>query len=401
MNPILKLNIIRFLRIALKVLYVFPVKGNRILFSSYEGRAYTCNPKYISQALHEKKENEIIWCLNYSNLLPKEFSDVRTVKFLSLKHIYYLLTSKVIVSNLGIEPFIPKRKNQVFINTWHGGGAYKKVSSNLNVFSKSEKKYTSKLRDLRKTDTDYFISSSKAFSKVMVDDMHVSQHIMTPTGMPRNDILINYNKSLAEILRTKIAIEYDLPQDALWVLYAPTFRGTYRNQSHIDNQIINPQVINSLRKRFGKDTYILNRAHISKDGTTMESGDICRDVTQYQDMQELLLVCDVLITDYSSSVWDFALTLKPGFLFVPDLKEYENTIGFYTPFNEWPFQYAESINDLCSLIESYDEIEGAKKCKKHIELLGSFESGEATNKVVELIENIVNHKYHQDVNIQR
>lgn len=371
--------------------YVFPVKGNRIIFSAYEGRAYTCNPKSISQAIHDN-DKEIIWCLNDPTLLSKEFSDVRTVKFLSVKHIYYLLTSKVIVSNLGIEPFIPKRKNQVFINTWHGGGAYKRVSSNLNVFNKSEKKYTAKLRDLRKRDTDYFLSSSEAFSKVMVEDMHVPQCVMIPTGMPRNDILINPDKSLAGMLRTKIAKEYNLPQEAFWVLYAPTFRGTYRNQKHIDNQIINEKVIKSFRKRFGKDTIILNRAHISKEGTTMESGDICRDVTQYQDMQELLLACDVLITDYSSSVWDFALTLKPGFLFVPDLKEYENTIGFYTPFNEWPFQYAENVNDLCNLIESYDEIEGANKCKRHIELLGSFESGEATNKVVELIENIVNQK---------
>ena len=392
MNPLVKLNIIRFLRVTLKTLYIFPVKNNRILFSAYEGRAYTCNPKYICQAILENNDKEVIWCLNDSNLLPEELKDIKTVKFLSLKHLYYLLTSKVIVSNLGIEPFIPKRKNQVFINTWHGGGAYKRVSSNLNVFSKAEKKYTAKLRDFRKKDTDYFISSSNAFSKVMIEDMHVSPEIMVPIGMPRNDILINHDHSLISKFRMEIAKEYKLPLDALWVLYAPTFRGTYRNQSHIENQIINDRVIECFRNRFGKEVFILNRAHISKDGSHMESGMKCRDLTKYQDMQELLLACDVLITDYSSSVWDFALTLKPGFLFVPDLKEYEQTIGFYTPFKDWPFPYAENIDELCNLIETYEEIEGIRKCRRHIDLLGSFDKGHATTKAVDLIENIVNNK---------
>lgn len=390
MNPTIKLNIIRLLRFALRIFYIFPIKRNRILFSAYEGRSYTCNPKYIYEYLKQDHGYELVWCINDKNKLPEDSQYIKSAKFLTPKHIYYIMTSKVIISNLGIEPFIPKRRNQIFINTWHGGGAYKRQSSDMNVFSQAEKKYTDALKDIRKHNTDYFLTSSEAFTSVMVDDMHLPQEVMVSTGMPRNDILINSDDSVIKIKRDIISKDYDLPKDALWVLYAPTFRGTYRNQTHIDNQIISQQVIDSFKRRFNKDVFILNRAHISKEMTSMESGNNCRDLTAYQDMQELLLVCDILITDYSSSVWDFSLTSKPGFLFVPDLKEYEYKIGFYTPFKDWPFPYAENIDELCHLIETYDEIKGNEKSAKHLNLLKSYEKGDATKQVADLINTIVN-----------
>lgn len=360
--------------------YIFPVRKNRILFSSYEGLSYTCNPKYIFQDLYDHYGNKLqyVWCLNSPSLLPDRYTkNVHIVKFLSLKYLYYLLTSKVIVSNLGIEPFVPKRKSQIFINTWHGGGAYKKVNSDLAVFSKAQSFYVRRLREIRRRETDFFISSSKAFTNVASKDFHINIESFVNTGMPRNDILINYDQDIIKRIRNSISDLYNLSTNALWVLYAPTFRGTYREQQHIDNQIVNPIVERAFADKFGKEVVILNRAHISKDKSSLELPDSCIDVTSYPDMQELLLACDVLITDYSSSVWDFSMTGKPGFLFVPDLEIYLKTIGFYTPLDKWPFPYAKSINELCDLIKKYNSNEAHDKIIAHQTLLESFEKGEA------------------------
>ena len=166
-------------------------------------------------------------------------------------------------------------------------------------------------------------------------------------------------------IRNSISELYNLPAHALWILYAPTFRGTYREQQHIDNQIVNPIVERAFADKFGKEVVILNRAHISKDKSSLELPDSCIDVTSYSDMQELLLACDVLVTDYSSSVWDFSMTGKPGFLFVPDLETYLKTIGFYTPLDKWPFPYAKSINELCDLIKNYNPKEANDKILYH------------------------------------
>lgn len=388
MKYYLKIILIYVLRSILCCFYIFSVKRNRILFSSYEGLSYTCNPKYIFQDLYDNYTDTLdyIWCLNDKSQLPKKYlKNVTIVKFLSLRHIYYLLTSKIIVSNLGIEPFVPKRKSQLFINTWHGGGAYKKVSSDLSIYSKAQAFYVKTLREIRRKDTDVFLTSSKAFTEVAAKDFHVNTYSFLNTGMPRNDVLINATTDEKNRIREQIAINYKLPIDELWVLYAPTFRGTYRDQQHIDNQIINPTVEKAFSDRFQKKVVILNRAHISKDKSSLELPETCIDLTSYPDMQELLLACDILITDYSSSVWDFSMTGKPGFLFVPDAGEYEKSIGFYTPLDKWSYPYGKSIPELCKLISDFDEQASKNKINSHLDLLGSYEKGTACKQVRELI----------------
>ena len=124
MKNMIKLIFIKILRILLKIFYIFPIKNDVILFSSFEGRAFNDNPKYLFNYIKKTygDKYKYIWVINS---LEKIDGTWKSVKFLSLKHIYYLMTARYIVSNLGIEPFLPKRKKQMFINTWHGSGAYK------------------------------------------------------------------------------------------------------------------------------------------------------------------------------------------------------------------------------------------------------------------------------------
>lgn len=389
MNPRYKTYLVKVIRTLLRTGFVFPVKKTQILLSSYEGKMYGCNPRYIFESLIEQyPEYDYIWVLNDHDKLPNQYSkNVKTVKFLSLSHIKALMTSKIIVSNLGIEPFIPKRKCQTFINTWHGGGAYKQVSSNLVMFNDDERYYVKAMRDLRASMTDTFLSSCERFTEVSSKDFAIPRNRFIQSGMPRNDRFIKGNQSDKEVLRKKICNSFKLDENSLLVLYAPTYRGNHWEQANIDSKICCPEVADSFQKRFNRPVSFLFRSHLSKNQSDMmiNTGVCIADLTTYPDMQDLLDIADVLITDYSSSIWDFSLTRKPGFLYMPDLKDYLKERGFYTPLEDWPFPYAEDIDGFCKLIEDYSPEKGKAMIDHHHDVLNSYENGNATKFVVDYI----------------
>lgn len=390
MKFVIKTVAVRTLRNLLKTMRVLPVAKNKILFSAYEGMQFGCNPRYIFEYLFEKiPDLDFVWVLNDPSRLPAKYRGrVRTVKFLSAAHLKELSTSRVIISNLGIEPFLPKRKEQTFINTWHGGGAYKRVSWDMNVFSSEQQKYMTVMRDFRSASTDVFLSSCRCFSQVSSEDFGVDYSKFVATGMPRNDRLVLSDSEESRRLREEICKEYGIDPESLLVLYAPTFRGTFRNQQHLDMQVCSPEVAEAFSRRFVKPVTFLFRSHVAKDGSKQDLtklGVTIADFTEYPDMQELLQVADVLITDYSSSIWDFSLTGKPAFLFMPDLKEYTKSHGFYTALDKWPYPYAESVEEFNELILGYNPEENKQRIEMHLELLGSYETGDAREKVTTII----------------
>ena len=109
------------------------------------------------------------------------------------------------------------------------------------------------------------------------------------------------------------------------------------------------------------------------------------DVSEYPDMQELLCACDVLITDYSSSIWDYSFTYKPCFLYVTDLEKYTSERGFGKDIYSWGFPVCKTDEELYQAIINFDEDKFKKKMKKHHEDLGSFEDGYATKRVCEYL----------------
>ena len=370
-------------RVMLRVGYVFPVRKNRILFSSYEGMQYTCNPKYIFESAFDKfgASYEYVWVLNNPDNLPEKYRGIiKTVKYLSPKHIYYLLTSGFIINNLGIEPIIPKRKSQTFINTWHGGGAYKIVSSDMNMFSKSERFYIRHMRDIRKKGTDIFLSSCKKFTEISSRDFDIPINRFIPSGLPRNDRFFNIDDVNRISLRKCLTSKYEIPENNILVLYAPTFRGSHRKQATIDKSVCSFKVAEALKQKFGGTVSFLFRSHISKENKYCQESDSMVHIvnmTDYSDMQDLLYIADILITDYSSSIWDYSILKKPAFLYTPDLKEYLFDRGFYTPIESWPYTFSETIDGLCKNILTYTEKDSLARIATHQDTLGSYEQGNA------------------------
>lgn len=371
--------IVYVLRILLRFFHFFPLSENRIVFSSFEGRQYSDNPKYLFLYIKSRcaDKYEYVWVLNKEQL---DIDDVKIVRFLSIKHIYYLLTSKFIISNLGIEPFIPKRKEQVIVNTWHGTGAYK-----TEILGSKEiplTAYKKNMRDYRSKITDYYISGCRKFIDVYTETWNVSRKKFLVTGTPRNDILFlkDIKSKREEILR-----RMGLKQDVGYILYAPTFRGiSFRKHKSLDLSLDFARILCAVEKKFKKKFVFLYREHIGFCGNLYNSSSVL-NVSNYSDMQELLIISDLFITDYSSCLWDFSILNRPGFIFAPDLEEYLNNRGFYTPIEKWPYKLAQTNDELIHLIEKFDEEENISRIKEHFLLLGSFENGESCKDIVEQV----------------
>ncbi len=380
LKELISIYLVRFF---LMSLYIIPLNSKKIFFSSYEGRQFSCNPKYLFLKLRSLNIEGITYVFEYNNsMLPDELkSGVKVVSHNSIQYIYEILTSKIIITNSGITAKMPIRKSQIVINTWHGGGAYKKVGKDINHEINGAGNIFHRINERQ---TTYFISSSESFSKAMSSAMGINDKKYFNSGMPRNDIFFqNKEYDFDTIIRKRYHIEPDIHL----ILYAPTYRGKVNalDEDPVD-QLDSKKLIYTLKKKFGGNWEILYRGHYYGDRNTSSNHYI--NVSDYQDMQELLLAVDVLITDYSSSIWDFSFTDKPAFLFVPDIDDYQGERNFYTDITKWPYKMARNNEELNDLIIRYDSQEQAKRNRWHQDNLGSYEKGIATMKIInELILN--------------
>jgi CDP-glycerol glycerophosphotransferase len=376
----IKIAIVYLLRFLLKIFCILPIKQNRIVFVSYEGRQYSCNPKYIFEYMQIRYGNkyQYVWCLNSRDFLPKKYQHISLVKFLSFGYLYFIMTSKYIISNQLIEPFFPLRKKQMFTNTWHGGGAYKKMDISSSVF-KHRFRYMSVSRTLRSKITAHTISSCEKFTYYYAKEWNLPTASFLPIGLPRNDVFFNGCPGIKQ----QITDLYNIKKQNKLVLYAPTLRGDHYNPQNLYFSLDIERLLNALKNRFTGDFSLLYRSHYMYNNTTNAKNVV--DVSKYPDMQELLCAVEVLLTDYSSSIWDFSFTGKPCFLYTPDLSGYKSERDFYTPIESWPFPLAETEEQLFNNIITFDEIDYKQKVEQHHKDLGSYEHGNASENFVKAV----------------
>jgi CDP-glycerol glycerophosphotransferase len=291
---------------------------------------------------------------------------IRVFKPYSLRGLYFALTSKVLIDNQALKTFLPLRDEQWFINTWHGGGAYKKCAAIVGVHAGAFRASMER--------TDLFLSSCARFSQNFLrEDFHFPNEILS-CGMPRNDIL--FHPTDAKACEVKQAIGVSVEKKV--VLYAPTWRDGMKASGY-DLDI--DALLASLERRFGGQFVFAFRLHrkLGKTYFRQHSGVI--NTNHFEDMQELLVATDVLITDYSSCIWDFSILARPCFIFAKDLEKYKRSPGFYTPTAQWPASVAESMDDLIKNILSFDETSHRIAIEAHHRDLGSFETGHASDAV--------------------
>ncbi len=374
----------RAMRVMLSPLTLFPIKKNRVLLINNLSGKYADNPKYVAEYLQKAYPGQLE--IVFSVKEPDKYdylreNGIKVVRFNSLPYFYNALTAAVFLTNSGGFSYLPIRKRQYVINTWHGGGAYKKCGTdmynNTKVFRKD-------LR-LQGDHTSAFLSTCERFTEVVSKSMLVPKKVFWQIGMPRNDMLIHPDGQKRQTIRTELG----LSEEERLILFAPTYRKInddyFKDSVAIAYGVDAGRVCTAMEKRFGGKWRFAMRYHpcVVNRGDMADMGVL--DLTDYEDMQELLLAADAMINDFSSSMWDFMLTGRPSFLFAVDLDHYVETTEVYTPVDQWPFPCSVNNDELERNILEFDEKKYALACKKHYEALGGCESGKATELVCQRI----------------
>ena len=375
MKEYIKTFLMYILRIFLTFFKIFPMK-KYIMFCTNSGAGYYCNPKYIYEYICEDSrffDYKFIWCFkNPNNYKYLENEKTILCKYRSLRYYYYKIVSKIYISNSIEGNEVPKKKNQYKIQTWHGGGSYKKVG----LAEKEKSNIYKKRTEINIKNTDAFISSSSLFTEEVIKKNFFYNGRILEIGMPRNDILFKIDKHSQ--IRRKVTNYYRIDENTLIVLYAPTWRYDEDKLEEIDFNRIK-QV---LEQKYNKTVKILYRAHIHMKLNKYKD---LINVNNYEDMQELLIATDLLISDYSSSIWDYSFLKKPCFLFCPDLENYIKRRGFVLDINMWGFPIAKNNNELIQKIKNFNSNNFCNNIKNHHTMLGSFENGNACEEVVNYI----------------
>lgn len=362
---------------ALQLFRVFPLK-DRVSFISFSGRQYSDSPRRISELLLEQHpEIQQVWAFED----PEKYDFLRkkgviTVKYKSLKYLYYVMTSKVYVDNAEFWSALKFRPNQMVLETWHGGGAYKRVGSDrLDISALEQQHAIEKMNKIT-----LFLSSCRSFTDFVIRGSYKYSGEVLECGLPRNDDLLHPNAEIPEKTRAQLGI----PEGAKVLLYAPTFRNSHSLELY---DVDFARLKDAMEQRFGGRWVIVLRMHYYLAEKALEVGqqDFIFDGTNYPDMQELLLTSDALLTDYSSSIWDFSLLGRPCFLYATDLMEYRGERDFYTPIDIWPFPIATNNDELEKSVLEFDSEKYTQNIHEHHTQLGGCESGCATEQVVRRI----------------
>lgn len=354
---------------------VYGVKKNKAVFISFGGKNYSDNPRAVSETLHERApETDIVWVMKKaSGKLP---SYVRTVSPESaLAYGKEIATAGALVTNLSL-PRIHKSGKQLYIQTWHGDRAFKKIQLDNPFLSKGFY-----VAEARPGYCDYCVAGSDYGERKFRSAFRYKGEILK-TGTPRDDVLVSPDDQKVSALRAALKV----PEETRILLYAPTLRKKSKKGQDVKDFDVE-KTLNALEKKYSCDWICFVRAHpaVEKlDG--IRYNDKVWNVSGYEDMTDLLLISDMLITDYSSCAGDFALLNRPLVLFQPDREEYireERT--FYFDIFDSPYYIAEDQAQLESIIAALDDSSVIENCRRILAFYGCCETGHAARDVADII----------------
>ena len=359
--------------ISMRLFGMLPLQ-NKIVFSCFDGNTFGDNPKAIyDYMLKQNVKTRYIWLMYDDN---KYIEGAEVVKAYSLKALYHQATAKVWVFNARQRSWMVKRKKQTYIQTWHGGIALKKIEKdaieNLPAYYIEEAKHDSEM-------IDYLISASRWNTDNYLNAFWYHGKILE-IGIPRSDVFFQNPVTIKKKVYSFLGIDNDVHT----VLYAPTFR----NDGSIDCYDINFAALTSaLTKKWGDQWKVIVRLHpnIQAKFKNHNYGDNSIDGSVYPDINELILASEILITDYSSCMFDALEVGKKVVLYTPDIKEYLDERGTYFDISELPIPKAENNTELIEAINSFDEAKFCREAKVFINRCGLFNNGTASKKITEII----------------
>ena len=369
----LKHTAIRFLMTAMRV---FPVNRNKIVITNYYGKGYGDNGKAIAESLRKLDPAlDIVWGVNddYRASIPET---VRPVRYNSIRFLWELSTAGAWVDNCRKNPGITKRRQQFYVQTWHGATPLKRiegdVEAHLDEFYVAGAKNDSKMADL-------MLSGCRFFTEICRRAFWYDGEILE-CGSPRLDTLFHTDPDKQRQVKAALGI----PEGKKVALYAPTFRADGQLKCY-DMDFC--AVLDTLEKKTGEKWVFAIRLHpnVAHKADFITYSDALLNATDYPDLYELLPCADLVISDYSSIMFEAGLIHKPVMLFANDIDEYTADRNFYLDITKLPFPLSQNNEELLSCLESFDEARYLQALKAFNADMGYSENGTAADTAAERI----------------
>jgi CDP-glycerol glycerophosphotransferase len=360
-----------------------------VIFCSHLGRNYSDNPKAIYEYMLKDerfKDYQFIWA--FKNTDKYNINKGLKVKYASLKYLFYLSKSRYWIFNAKMPGYIIKKKDQLYLQTWHGT-PLKRLGRDIDVgeaatFYRSGMSKTEMVKTYLKDSSryDYFVSANEFSTKAFMSAFDIKEDIIIETGYPRNDILVNATDEYINNIKGKMKI----PHNKTVILYAPTWRDDkYDTTGYLHELKVD---FNKWHKALGDKYFIIYKPHylIYNTENLYINADFVYDASQYEEINDLYLVSNMLITDYSSVFFDYGILNRPVLFYMYDLDQYKNNLrGFYLDiYKDLPGPIIENEEELLSSIINIDAVE-AKFKNRYSEFYNRFcilNDGRSSEKVI-------------------
>jgi len=318
---------------------ILPINNNRVLLDSWKGQTLKGSIQSIYEELITINDLEIILVGNNKKLSSNK---VKVVSFKSIKYIYYLATSKYWIVDTLYYDFFKPRKETKYILIWHAAGMFKK----FGISSVESSKRLVEIYKRNGKNLTNLVISSENIKEIYSKELCVSKEKVLCLGLPRTDEFLKNENNEKE----KIYLKYNIERSKKIILYAPTFRGEGITEFNIDLNL------NMLMEKLGSDYTIIIKLH---PNNYLESNklEVLKDIiiSKEDNLEELMKASDILITDYSSIIFEYCLLERPIFFYGYDLEKYiKDERGFYFNYYEFvPGPISFSTEELIKQMEEY------------------------------------------------
>ncbi|WP_329037870.1 bifunctional glycosyltransferase family 2 protein/CDP-glycerol:glycerophosphate glycerophosphotransferase [Streptomyces sp. NBC_00178] len=362
-----------------------PVRRGSVVFESHMGSCYGDSPRAVHEEVRARGLRlRCVWA--YADT-PEGFpADARLVRRWSWRYLWALARAEYWVDNQGFPQNLDKPRGTTYLQTWHGS-AYKRMGFDETRVRMQNAPQRERLQQAVGR-FDHFLVRSPHDERTLARAYRLPEETLLRTGYPRNDVLLAARartEAEGRLPRPELAARLGLPDHRKVVLYAPTFRGGpgRRRRQRL--------LLDAARfaERFG-DTYtLLVRAHYLEAASLppCPPGSVV-DVSDHHDVSELLALTDVLVTDYSSIMFDFALLDRPIVLFAPDLDAYAAERGSYFDLREKaPGPVAATEEELFTVLARLKSADTGFQDRRaaFATEFGAYDRGDAARTVVDTV----------------
>ncbi|MCI5688712.1 MAG: CDP-glycerol glycerophosphotransferase family protein [Emergencia sp.] len=365
-----------------------------IVFGAYNGKSYACSPKAVYEYMLSDprfSDYQFIWLFDhpekYKYLEKNRHTGV--VKNQSAECEKYLHEAKYWIFNFrALDHWVPG-KGQVYVQCWHGT-PLKRLGYDITV-SDNAMNSVREIRDKYRTDTarlDYLLSPcrfvTEKFSSAWNLKAFGKEKAILEIGYPRNDFLNTFTEEDVKVVKERLGLS---GIDKKIILYAPTWRDN-QHDAQAGYVYENPVDFDFLKKQLGDAYIILFRAHyLVADNFDFRAYEgFIYDVSAYDDINELYIAADLLITDYSSVFFDYAILERPMLFYMYDMEEYRDEMrGFYLDTADLPGEIVKTEEELVAAIDAIDFQKAASQVKEFNQEYNLLNDGKASARLADII----------------